>query len=74
MPATLDQSSPAQRTTRRARFAVRGLRSMGFGVVIALLLTGGFGTPLLPNLILSVCISTSCWFVIDSDASLTFVG
>ena len=50
---------------RRARFAVRGLRSMGWGAVIALLLTGGFGTPFWPNLVQSVCIATMCWFAID---------
>ena len=50
---------------RRERFAVRGLRSMMFGVVIALLLTGGFGTPFWPNLVQSVCIATMCWLTID---------
>ncbi|MEP7100066.1 MAG: histidine kinase [Burkholderiales bacterium] len=49
----------------RKRFFVRGLRSIGFGVLIALLLTGGFGTPFWPNLVQSVCISTLCWFTID---------
>ena len=50
---------------RRERFAVRGLRSMVFGVVIALLLTGAMGTPFWPNLVQSVCIATMCWFAID---------
>ena len=63
MPAPLtEHTSPYD---RRMRFFVRGLRSMGFGVVIALLLTGGFGTPLWPNLVRSVCIATLCWFTID---------
>ena len=44
---------------------MRGLRSMGFGVAIALLLTGGFGTPFWPNLVQSVCIAMLCWFTID---------
>jgi hypothetical protein len=50
---------------RRGRFAMRGLRSMAYGAVIALLLTGGFGTPFWPNLVQSVCIATLCWFMID---------
>ena len=44
---------------------MRGLRSAIFGVVIALLLTGGFGSRFWPNLVQSVCISVACWFMID---------
>jgi hypothetical protein len=62
-PTTSTALGPAPR--RRARFAVRGLRSVGFGVAIGLMLTGGFGTPLWPNLVQSVCIATLCWFTID---------
>ena len=58
-------TAPTPTFDRRKRFFVRGLRSMGFGVAIALLLTGSFGTPFWPNLVQSVCISTLCWFTID---------
>ena len=64
MPATLapaDDSVPY----RRARFAVRGLKSVGFGGVIAVLLTGGFGTSLWTNLVHSVASATMCWLAID---------
>jgi len=62
-PATL--TAPSGPPKQRTRFAVRGLRSVGFGAAIGLLLTGGFGTPLWPNLVQSVCIATLCWFTID---------
>jgi Histidine kinase len=62
MPLPVHNLAPRQ---RRARFLVRGLRSAGFGVVIALLLSGGFGTKLWPNLVQSVCIAICCWFAID---------
>jgi hypothetical protein len=69
MPLPLDAlasaHSPVIAKSRRSRFAVRGLRSVGFGIIIALLLTGGFGSPLWPNLVQSVCIAVSCWFSID---------
>ena len=63
MPSLL--TDPTHAFDQSKRFLVRGLRSIGFGVVIALLLTGGFGTPLWSNLVQSVCISTLCWFTID---------
>jgi hypothetical protein len=44
---------------------MRGLRSAGFGVVIAVLLATGFGAPFYTNLVQSVCISMMCWFAID---------
>ena len=50
----------------RKRFLLRGLRSAGYGIVIALLMTGTLGTRLWPNLVHSVCIATLCWFAIDS--------
>src|SRR5258708_27648875 len=59
-PATLGPA-PA----RRSRFAVRGLRSFGFGVLMALLLTGLGHHALWPNLVYSVCIAMLCWFTID---------
>ncbi|MES3012875.1 MAG: histidine kinase [Pseudomonadota bacterium] len=54
---------PAQ---RRRRFLVRGLRSVGFGAVIALMITAGFGSAFGPNLVQSVSISICCWFAIDA--------
>jgi len=64
MSAHLEALAPAPES-RRARFAVRGLRSLGFGVVIALLLTGIGDDPLWPNLVHSVSIAMLCWFTID---------
>ncbi|MES2100524.1 MAG: histidine kinase [Pseudomonadota bacterium] len=52
---------PAQ----RRRFLVRGLRSAGFGAVIALLISGAFGSAFWPNLVQSVSIAVCCWFGID---------
>ncbi|MEQ1686341.1 MAG: histidine kinase, partial [Burkholderiaceae bacterium] len=48
-----------------ARFAVRGLRSAGFGVVIAVCLTLAFGYPFVSTLAHSVCIAIASWFTID---------
>ena len=48
-----------------ARFAARGVRSAGVGIVIGLLLAGLQGTLWVP-LVHSVCISMCCWFGIDS--------
>ena len=55
-------SLPAQ---MGARFAVRGLRSAGFGVVIAVCLTLAFGFSFRSALAHSVCISIASWFTID---------
>ncbi len=49
----------------RARFLVRGLRSAGFGVVIAVGLTLTFGFSFRSTLAHSVCISIASWFSID---------
>jgi hypothetical protein len=49
-----------------ARFAVRGLRSAGFGVLIAVCLTLAFGFPFVSTLSHSVCVAIGCWFTIDS--------
>jgi signal transduction histidine kinase len=65
-PAALPTRWPNQ----RVRFAMRGLGSMGFGVIIGLLTTGTSGKPLWPNLVQSVCISTLCWFSIDVSRML----
>ena len=48
-----------------ARFAVRGLRSAGFGVVIAVCLTLAFGFSFRSTLAHSVCIAIASWFSID---------
>ena len=64
MPA-LPFAPPPNIRSSRARFLVRGLRSAGFGVVIAVLLTAGFGAPFYTNLVQSVCIATMCWFATD---------
>jgi Histidine kinase len=55
---------------QRARFAVRGLRSGGFGIAIAGALTIAFGFPLWSTLAHSVCIALGCWFTIDSSRLL----
>lgn len=51
---------------RRASFAVRGMRSAGYGVLIAAALTLAFGYPLWTTLVTSVSIAMMCWFTIDS--------
>jgi signal transduction histidine kinase len=66
MNPSLPSHDDTVRETRRARFALRGIRASGFGVVIALLSTGMFGSDLWPNLVQSVCIATMCWFSIDT--------
>jgi Histidine kinase len=56
---------PSPQRSAVARFAMRGVRSAILGAVIALMLTGGFGTPLWPNLVHSISIATMCWFATD---------
>ena len=53
--------------TRQTRFAMRGLRSAGYGVVIAGLLTIAFDYTFWTTLVHSVSIATLCWFTIDSS-------
>jgi len=65
MPHVLDLPTPAIVAQRRARFAVRGLRTLISCVVIAALLTGiGTGSFWI-NLVHSVCIGCCCWLAID---------
>ena len=64
MPSPTTAGTP-DLAQRRNRFLVRGLRSAGFGVVIALMISGGFGSALWPNLVQSVSIAVCCWFAID---------
>ena len=68
MSAALEHPTPAIVAQRRARFAVRGLRTLISCVVIAVLLTSlGDGSlrALWINLVHSVCIGTCCWLAID---------
>jgi hypothetical protein len=64
MPAVLDQPTAPVVAQRRARFAVRGMRTLMFCFVIALMITGFNGTFWI-NLIHSLCIGGCCWLVID---------
>ena len=64
MSDILDQPTPPVAIQRRARFAVRGLRTLAFCVLIALMITGFNGTFGI-NLIHSLCIGGCCWLAID---------
>ena len=59
------QAADASPPQQRARFAVRGLRSAGFGGFIGVALHPAFGMSLWSSLVHSMCISTMCWFCID---------
>ena len=65
MPAPPITAPDPTLRSRGQRFLLRGVRSAGFGVMIALLFSGGFGTAFWPNLVQSVCIAICCWFAID---------
>ena len=65
MPDVLSSPSPQTIQTRGARMAVRGLRSVLFGVAIAVFLSMGASMALWPTLVHSVLTSTLCWFAID---------
>jgi hypothetical protein len=65
MAAILDPPCRTVVAQRRARFAVRGLRTLLSCVVIALLLSGVTGDPFRINLVHSVCIGMCCWLAID---------
>ena len=67
MSIAADPMAPAAAPHRRAPFAVRGLRSMGFGAFIGVALHLAFGMPLWSGLVHSVSISTMCWFCIDTS-------
>jgi len=58
-------AAPDARAQRRQRFLLRGVRSAGVGIVIALVITGVFGSGFWPNLVQSICIATCCWFATD---------
>jgi len=70
MTTATDDRTTLTPVRRRSHFGVRGLRSAGFGVVIGICLSLAFGYSIWSALAHSVCISTSCWFVIDSTRLL----
>ena len=63
--AEADPQTASPPTGVGARFAVRGLFSAGFGVVIAVCLTLALGLSFRSALAHSVCISIASWFTID---------
>jgi hypothetical protein len=65
MASVLDSPTPIVVAQRRARFAVRGLRTLGACVIIAALLTGLSHGSFWINLVHSVCIGICCWLAID---------
>ena len=65
MTPSIVAAEPDSPAKARARFAVRGLRSAGFGVIIAICLTLAFGYPFVSTLAHSVCIAIASWFTID---------
>ncbi len=70
------QSSPpnspalAAQCKQRTRFAVRGLKSLGYGAVIALCLAAVFNQTWWRSLAYSCSISVACWFCIDVSRTL----
>ncbi|HJV61621.1 MAG TPA: histidine kinase [Albitalea sp.] len=56
----------APREHRLLRFAMRGVRSMGVGVVVAFVLIGVYHHDFWPTLVYSLSITLGCWFFIDS--------
>jgi signal transduction histidine kinase len=65
MSAVISPSASISPAQRRARFAVRGLRTMIACVAIAAMLSGLNDTSFWINLIHSLCIGTCCWLAID---------
>ena len=63
-------TAAAETQRQRAGFFVRGVRSMGFGVLIGVCLSLAFDYPLLSSMVHSVSISVACWFCIDSGRLL----
>jgi signal transduction histidine kinase len=58
-------TDPEARAERRGRFWMRGLRSIGYGALIGLLITGLTGQTFWITMIHSMCIAVLCWFFID---------
>ena len=61
----LDLTGADVRIQRRGRFWMRGLRSVGYGAVIGLVITGLTGQSLGTTMVHSMCIAVLCWFFID---------
>jgi hypothetical protein len=70
MTSAPDLCPPEAPQRQHARFAVRGLRSMGFGAFIGVALHLAFGMPLWSTVVHSVCIAIMCWFCIDASRTL----
>jgi len=58
-------TDPEVRAQRRGRFWMRGLRSLGYGALIGLLITGLTGQTFWITMLHSMCIAVMCWFFID---------
>ena len=58
-------TDPEVRAERRGRFWMRGLRSIGYGGLIGLLITGLTGHVFWITMVHSMCIAVLCWFFID---------
>jgi len=54
------------RSHRVKRFMLRGVRSLGLGVIIAIVLTIAYGHNFWPTLLYSCLIALGCWFCIDT--------
>jgi sensor histidine kinase YesM len=65
MTLPIDTAGAGTRSTAAARFVLRGLKSMGLGVLIAVGLTVVFNQSFWITLVYSLCISSACWFCID---------
>ena len=65
MSAAFDRPTPSVVSSRRARFLMRGLRTLVMCVLIAVMLTGLSGNPFWMTVVHSMCIGVSCWLIID---------
>ncbi|HEY4065331.1 MAG TPA: histidine kinase [Burkholderiaceae bacterium] len=65
MAAVFDPPTANIVATRRARFAMRGLRTLLVCVLIAVMLTGLMGGSFWITLVHSICIGVCCWLAID---------
>ncbi|HEV7912640.1 MAG TPA: histidine kinase [Albitalea sp.] len=63
--------TPPRTLSAGASFARRGLRMIGLGGVIAIVLTGAYHHAFWPTLVYSICITLSCWLFIDGSRILT---
>ena len=65
MPIVPRPRFPSTMAWSAVRFAVRGLKTAGAGVVIAMCLWAAYPRDFLLSLVYSMCISLSCWLLID---------